>query len=231
MYKFDYNIPQKYNMSPKDTLAYQCCLIYEHCANSIFPNYLHSKLSKKGDPRKCLLFRHSLKMISNLEGKLEKKLYPYFIKSQFVIFKKIFEATGTCPLITPAIISSSKSVSRWNVWKYYNDKIKHIKVENNTVSASEQLLILEFIKTLDFMNSNIDIFKDLSSFLNNETNILKFCILKKISPYYVALSPWINKLKCKEEIYRLCNSETILEILSNQDKLHHKKYFFKEYIN
>lgn len=216
-------------MQPKETLAYQCCIIYEHCANMIFPNYRHSKLKKIGDPRKCSLFKHCYKMVNYLEGKLDKKLYPYFIKAQFDIFKKIYEATGTCPLVTPNIISSVKSFNRWKVWKYYNEKIKHIKVENNTVNASQQLIELEFSKTLDFMNVNSEIFKDFQSFINNSKNILKFCILKKISPYYIALSPWIEKLEFKEEIYNISNSETILEILSENDKKLHKKYFNKEY--
>ena len=229
MYKFNIHIPQKYNMTPKETLAYQCCIIYEHCANMIFPNYRHARLKKTGDPRKCSLFKHCYKMVEFLDGKLEKKFYPYFIKSQFDIFNKIYQVTGTCPLITPNIISSLKSVNRWKVWKYYNDKIKHIKVENNTVVSSQQLIELEFSKTLDFMNVNSEIFKDIQSFIDNSKNILKFCILKKISPYYIALSPWVEKLELKEEIYKISNSETILEILSETDKKLHRKYFNKEY--
>jgi hypothetical protein len=62
-----------------------------------------------------------------LEGKLEKIYYPLFIKAQFDIFKKIFEATKQCPLITPTIISSNKALSRWNVWKYYYEKVKSIE--------------------------------------------------------------------------------------------------------
>lgn len=229
MFKFNHHLPQKYDLNPKETLAYQCCIIYEHCANMIFPKYRHSRLPKKGDPRKCSLFKHAYKMVNYLEGKLEKKYYPYFIKSQFDIFKKIHEATGNCPLITPNIISSAKSASRWKVWKYYNDKIKHINTEHNTVNASQSLLLNEFSKTIDFMNSNSEIFKDINNFLNNSKEILKFCILKKLSPYYIALSPWIQKITYKEEIYQISNSETILEIMSEEDKKLHKKYFSKEY--
>ena len=229
MFKYNIHIPQKYNFNPKETLAYQCCIIYEHCANMIFPNYMHSRLPKKGDPRKCTLFKHSYRMVEFLEDKLDKKLYPYYIKAQFDIFKKIYDATKKCPLITPAIISSAKAVNRWKVWKYYSDKIKHIKTEHNTVNASQNLLVNEFSKTLDFMNCNTEIFKDIKSFIDNSNNILKLCLLKKLSPYYIALSPWIEKLDCKEEIYKICNSETILEILSEDDKKLHKKYFNKEY--
>jgi len=70
---------------------------------------------------------------------------------------------------------------------------------------------------------------DIQSFIDNSKNILKFCILKKISPYYIALSPWVEKLELKEEIYKISNSETILEILSETDKKLHRKYFNKEY--
>lgn len=217
-------------MNPKETLAYHCCLIYEHFANMIFPKYRHSKLPKSGDPRKCMLFKHCYKMIAMLDGQIEKKFYPLYIKAQFDIFLKIFQATNKCPLITPAIISSKKSLSRWNVWKYYYEKVKVIKTENTTVNAEQSVLENEFKKTLDFMNCNSDMFKDLSSFIENENDIYRFIILKKISPYYIALSPWVSHLKLKEDIYRISNSDTILEILSEKDKQLHKKYFLKEYM-
>lgn len=217
-------------MTPKETLAYQCCLIYEHFSNIIFPKYRHSKLPSKGDPRKCMLFKHCYKMIAMLDGELEKKYYPFFIRSQFDIFKKIFDATKVCPLITPAIISSKKAISRWNVWKYYNEKIKNIKTENNTVNAEQSLLLNEFAKTLDFIHVNSDIFNSLESFLKYQDDIYKFVLLKKISPYYICLSPWIAQLKNKDEIYTISNSDTILEILSEDDKKLHRKYFSKEYI-
>ena len=230
MFKLNNHIPQKYDMNPKETLAYHCCIIYEHFANMIFPEYRHSKIPKTGDPRKCMLFKHCYKMAEMLDGQIEKKYYPLYIKAQFDIFLKIFQATNKCPLITPAIISSKKSLSRWNVWKYYYEKVKVIKTENTTVNAEQSVLENEFKKTLDFMNCNSYMFKDLPSFIENENDIYKFILLKKISPYYVALSPWISYLKLKEDICRISNSDTILEILSEKDKQLHKKYFYKEYV-
>jgi len=228
--KFNNNIPQKYDMNPKETLAYHCCIIYEHFSIMIFPKYRHSKMPSKGDPRKCTLFKHCYKMNALLEGKLEKIYYPLFIKAQFDIFKKIFEATKQCPLITPTIISSNKALSRWNVWKYYYEKVKSIKNENNTVNVEQSVLENEFKSTLDFMNCNSYIFDDINCFIENEKDIYKFTLLKKISPYYISLSPWISKLKSKDDIYNISNAETILEILSDKDKQLHKKYFSKEYI-
>ena len=230
MFKLNNHIPQKYDMNPKETLAYHCCIIYEHFANMIFPEYRHSKIPKTGDPRKCMLFKHCYKMAEMLDGQIEKKYYPLYIKAQFDIFLKIFQATNKCPLITPAIISSKKSLSRWNVWKYYYEKVKVIKTENTTVNAEQSVLENEFKKTLDFMNCNSYMFKDLPSFIENENDIYKFILLKKISPYYVALSPWISYLKLKEDICRISNSDTILEILSEKDKKLHKKYFYREYV-
>ena len=64
----------------------------------------------------------------------------------------------------------------------------------------------------------------------NEKDIYKFTLLKKISPYYISLSPWISKLKAKDDIYNISNAETILEMLSDKDKQLHKKYFSKEYV-
>ena len=149
----------------------------------------------------------------------------------FVIFNAIYKATGVCPFIVPSIISGKKSLNRWLLWKNRYEAIKVIKTENTTINAERQLLINEFLKTISFMNSNSEIFKDYKSFLENKSQLLKFVILKKISPYYVCLSPWIEKLpeEIREEMYRITNSETIKEIMSQDDKNIHFYYFKKEY--
>lgn len=231
MYKFDPLIPEKYGLDPTETLSYQCCIVYLTLAYKIFPNYHHCKLPKAGDVRKASLFKHCYKMCKNIEGKIKKEHYPLFIKAQMDIFKSIYDATNVCPTIIPSIISSSKSFGRWLVWKNRYEKIKIIKTENNTINAEKQLLINEFLKTLDFMKSNPTIFESLQSFVENQNQILKFVILKKISPYYVCLSPWIEKLQdtIKEDIYRITNSETIKEIMSQGDKNLHHYYFKHEY--
>lgn len=231
MYKFDPLIPEKYGLDPMETLAYQCCIVYLTLAYKIFPNYRHSKLPKSGNIKKASLFKHCYKMCKNIEGKIKKEHYPLFIKAQMDIFKSIYDATNVCPIIVPAIISGKKSFNRWLVWKNRYEKIKIIKTENTTINAEKQLLINEFCKTLDFMKSNPTIFESLKSFAENQNQILKFVILKKISPYYVCLSPWIEKLQdtIKEDIYRITNSETIKEIMSQGDKNLHHYYFKHEY--
>lgn len=231
MYKFDPLIPEKYDLNQIETLAYQCCVVYLSLAYKIFPNYRHVKLPAKGNIKNASLFKHCLKMCRNLEGKIKKEHYPLFIKAQMDIFNAIYKATGVCPFIVPSIISGKKSLNRWLLWKNRYEAIKVIKTENTTINAERQLLINEFLKTISFMNSNSEIFKDYKSFLENKSQLLKFVILKKISPYYVCLSPWIEKLpeEIREEMYRITNSETIKEIMSQDDKNIHFYYFKKEY--
>lgn len=231
MYKFDPLIPEKYGLDPVETLAYQCCIVYLTLAHKIFPNYRHSKLPRTGNIRKASLFKHCYKMCKNIDGKIKKEHYPLFIKAQMDIFKSIYDATNICPTIIPSIISGRKSFGRWLVWKNRYEKIKIIKTENTTINAEKQLLINEFSKTLYFMKSNPLIFESFSSFSSNQTQIFKFVILKKISPYYVCLSPWIEKLeeKIKEEIFTITNSDTIKEMMSNDDKKLHQYYFKHEY--
>lgn len=231
MYKFDPLVPEKYDLSPMETLAYQCCIVYLTLAYKIFPNYRHAKFPSTGDVRKSALFKHCYKMCKNLEGKIKKEFYPYFIKAQMDIFKTIFKTTGVCPIITPSIISGSKSFKRWLVWKNKYDAIKVIKSENTTVNAERQLLINEFAKTKLFMQSENEIFDNFESFLKNKEKVIKFVILKKLSPYYVAISPWVKKLPCEisEEIYQITNSETIQEIINQEDRNIHQFYFANEY--
>lgn len=231
MYKFDPLIPHKYDLNQAETLAYHCSVVYLTLAYKIFPNYRHCKLPKKGDIRKSSLFKHCYKMCTNLDGKIKKEHYPLFIKAQFDIFKSIYKATNVCPIIMPTIISSSKSFNRWHVWKSRYEAIKVIKTENTTINAERQILINEFVKTVDFINKNSEIFEDFKCFFENKNQILKFVILKKLSPYYIALSPWIEKLpeNIKQEILNITNAETIKEIMSVDDKKIHHLYFKKEY--
>ena len=118
------------------------------------------------------------------------------------------------------------------LWKNRYEAIKVIKTENTTINAERQLLLNEFIKTLAFMNTKFNIFENLKTFLENKTEIFKFVILKKISPYYVALSPWIEKLpsEIKDEILTITNSESVREIMSQDDRNIHRYYFKNEYI-
>jgi hypothetical protein len=231
MYKFDPLIPEKYNLNPLETLAYQCCVVYLTLAYKVFPNYRHCKIPKTGNIKKSSLFKHCYKMCVNLEGKIKKEYYPLFIKAQFDIFNTIYKATGLCPIIAPSIISGKKSFNRWLVWRNRYESIKVIKTENTTVNAERQLLINEFLKTLKFMHSNSYAFENFNTFNENYKDVFKFVILKKISPYYIALSPWIEKLpeKIREEIYNISNSETIKEIMSQDDKNLHHYYFKNEY--
>ena len=74
MYKFDPLIPDKYDLSPIETLAYQCCIVYLTLAHKIFPNYRHCKLPKSGNVRNASLFKHCLKMCKNLDTKVKKDL-------------------------------------------------------------------------------------------------------------------------------------------------------------
>ena len=232
MYKFDPLIPDKYDLSPIETLAYQCCIVYLTLAHKIFPNYRHCKLPKSGNVRNASLFKHCLKMCKNLDTKVKKEHYPLYIKAQMDIFSSIYKATNVCPFIVPSMISSSKSFSRWMLWKNRYEAIKVIKTENTTINAERQLLLNEFIKTLAFMNTKFNIFENLKTFLENKTEIFKFVILKKISPYYVALSPWIEKLpsEIKDEILTITNSESVREIMSQDDRNIHRYYFKNEYI-
>lgn len=181
----------KYNMTELEAKAFKICLIWQHLCKKEFPNERYLKLSKTKDPRKTTLFKYSYKLIKETKGLLDDdKEYYIYILAQLQILKLLKEGE-IHPLIEPQILVGDKAWKRWKIWKRkYDKKLKQVKDYTDLgLVTSERQIKIELLKTLEYLKkinyTNINIPKsDFERMVDN----------KKISPYYVILSPYAKKI-------------------------------------
>ena len=225
--QYDPNMALELGFNSDETLAYQLVCAWDKLTKDLLPSYGHPKIAKKGDLRKTLIFKHMLKFVK--EKKLEFKGFQYilFMRAQLEIAKKLI-SEGKRILIDASILHGEKAQARYMVWKKL---IKTKRQEQKAVYAYvETSVINEFNKTLKTLQ---DILKNdftLDKFKQESSNILKYIILKKISPLYVVCSKWTKELPepIRTDIYDLANIDNLRDFDLTEIHKHFIKFFPNE---
>ena len=184
-------------MTNTETEAYKIGLLWMVISNKLFPDYKHlSNFPRKGDPRKCSLFKYSYKLYNETKGLIEAKDYKLYIAVQLHMLKAI-EIGNTYPLIGPWCLVGDKAWVRWKMWKRKYDNVGKSKnlQEVGLDKANIKEVKKELDKTKKFIDSKFgalteDIFK------LKYKEIERYISLGIISGFYAALSPWVAKY-CK----------------------------------
>jgi len=194
---------EKYNMDEMEANACRLAVMWLDQSRKTFPDYRHSKM-RKGDPRKSLIFKICYKLARESNGIIEKNEYSLYIRAQLDVLKYVNEGKLT-PLIDPNCLVGEKAWRRWNLWKKRYDSFKN-KPKDAVVTGIGYQKALEGIeKTKEFLvktfgiNLTFDKFKE--SYINN--NIFRWINLGKISPYYLAMSPFIKKLFSQDDFKKI----------------------------
>lgn len=189
----------KYKMTDLEAKAFKICLMWQDLCKKEFPNERCLKVSKSKDPRKTTLFKYAYKLIRETKGLLTSdKEYYIYILAQLQMLKLMKEGEIHA-LIEPQILVGDKAWKRWKIWKIKYDK-KLNEIKNSTemgLVTSERQIKIELKRTLEFLSK-----KDYSSITKEEFE--RWASSKKISPYYVILSPFAKKFitKFDYELYR-----------------------------
>lgn len=184
-----------FEMDELQSKAFKLSLLWEIMVEKEFPNYEHVQLRQKGDPRKSHLFRQCYKLVRDTKGLIPDREYRLYMLAQLHVLKHL----GNNTHIDPRILTGDKAWVRWKIWKNRYDKnyenYKQTLVEAQPV-ASQFKVLTELKKTKSFFvekfghhptENEIDkVLKDHS--------MVKWVTLKRVSPYYVLLSPWIAKI-------------------------------------
>lgn len=183
----------KYNMNDLESKAYKVTLLWLQRSRKMFPDYRHATI-KKGDPRKSLIFRICYKLVRETQGVLEDHEYPLYVRAQLEILKYINNDQAD-PLIDPNCLVGEKAWKRWKVWKKkYDGLSKTTEPVATNIGIAKAIDGLE--KTKEFLvktfSSDLSFPRFQEAYLNN--NIFRWINLNKISPYYLAISPFIKKL-------------------------------------
>lgn len=195
---------EKYSMDEMETHACHIAAMWLEQSRKKFPDYRHATM-KKGDPRKSLIFKIAYKLVRETNGILTKEDYPLYIRAQLDILKAI-NRDNAHPLIDPNCLVGEKAWKRWKLWKKKYDQVRNKPKDNVEVTGVGIQKALDGIeKTKEFMvktfGSDITFDKYKESYINN--NIFRWINMGKISPYYLAVSPFVKKLFTEDDYKKI----------------------------
>ena len=216
--------PEKYSMDALESLACKIAACWLEQSRKLFPDYRHATM-KKGDPRKSLIFKICYKLARETQGILEPNEIQLYVRAQLDVLKYI-NADVQHPLIDPNCLVGDKAWKRWKVWKKRYDVIKNKTQEPVASNIGFQKAIDGIIKTKEFLvktfgnDWSIEKFKE--CYINN--NIFRWINLGKISPYYLAVSPFVKQVFNEDDykkinfdilVYQNCINDKVMENFNN----------------
>lgn len=184
-----------WNMSDEEAKVYKLCMLWDKILDIELPGYFSNRLPKKSDPRKSLIFKYCYKLAKETHGLIPLDQYKLYILAQIQILKG--QSNGQVhALIEPACLCGPKAWVRWEIWqKKYATQLKKLHNESADVKANTSDVEIDLTRTKAFFNSVLgqgyskrDIETNIAS-----KEIVKWIASKKISPYYLVMSPLIKK--------------------------------------
>ena len=192
---FDLSPIETYKMTDKQALAYKLCLMWDLICEHEAPGYRHERTKRNGDPRKCMIFKYMFKLVNETQGIIPQEDYKFYITAQVQMLRNLGQ--DVCPLIGPQCLVGNKAWIRWKIWKKKYDAIIKRKPENTDVQPAVSMTQVraELDKTRFFLCSLYDgppNYEQIERAIK-ECLIVKWINLSKISPYYLLLSPYVQK--------------------------------------
>lgn len=207
-----------YRMDDLEGKACHITQMWLEQSRKAFPNYRHARM-KKGDPRKSLIFKIAYKLARETQGVLEFQDYSLYIRAQLDVLKYI-NSGKEHPLIDANCLVGEKAWKRWKLWKKRYDTLKNKPQETVATGIGFQKAMDGIEKTKEFLtktfNSDLSFERFKESYINN--NIFRWISLGKISPYYLAISPFVKNLFSEHDfkkinfdinVYKNCINETV----------------------
>jgi hypothetical protein len=223
---------KKHDMTLDENEVLEICLIYEQEYKKLFKNENYSRnlrrnsLPLKGDPRNSSLFKYCWKLRRETRGLIDKSEYRNYIYANIFIVKI---NNGN---VEPICINGDKAWIRYKVWKRrYDEKISELncQVSPPSIKTTNPKIIIEIDKNRKFLFEKCEgqpSFEKILKFI--EGGYFKIWVAtNKISPYYLALSPFILKSNYKDSLFSICSSSESLILEKITEEI--KNYFKHEY--
>lgn len=185
-----------YEMDEIEAKAYKAALVWEKLVPKEFPDLPYTRLKKKGDPRKSILFRYCYKLIRETQGILPDDEIAIYILSQLHVLKGIAAKTRH-PMVEPQVLVGDKAWKRWKLWKSrYDKRIKEHQTAEEIKSRATKLgVIADLDNTKKFLFDRFNgqpTYNSIKAAIDDRT-LVRWVTLSKVSPYYAILSPLISK--------------------------------------
>lgn len=226
--RYNPEFPIKMNFDEDETFAYQLLCIWIDLRQKFIPDYLHTPLPKNiKNLKNSLLFKQILKFVKENRNRFKGFQFVVYMTAQLQILGKLHKE-GKPVLIEASCLSGKSADARYAVWK------KQIQEANKVTKITYEFVSTNLEFDLKTTHESIKIFckNDLSfeNYSKECSSLLKFAILKKISPVYVILSPWIKKLpeQLQSDLNDILNVETYMNFDLTNAKPLFKKYFSYE---
>lgn len=223
---------QDSNLSAEEILSFKIANIWIELCEKYFPDYNHTHKkggNLKSNPKKSIVFKMCYKLQRETKGLLEESDYPLYVRAQLEILK-VQSKNNPLILIEPAVLVGDKAWKRWKLWKKkYDSKIK--APVPTQINKSSYLKAKEsIIRTKKFIESKLGSSPTIEDYKANRDNILNWLNFGSISPYYVVVSPYMNKI-FKESDYKKFNFDLGLYSICINDDVKSTFYQLFKYEN
>jgi len=193
----------KYGMDDLEIKAAMVCDLWIKTSLHVFPDYKHARFPK-GDPRKSSVFKYCYKLVREIGDKLKDEEYQLYVRAQLDIMKHI-NIDGGHPLISPLSLVGEKAWRRWKLWKKKYDATVNINSNHKKNKIAPTKILEALKKTKDFItsvcgeNPTYERFSELES----SGGLFSGVNIGKISPYYLVMSPYFEKLEKERNIRKM----------------------------
>jgi hypothetical protein len=222
----------EWKMSLEEGEVFHIALTYEHEYKRIFAEesdgqaIRRNSLPRRSDPRRSNLYRQCWKLRRETRGLIEQHEYKNYIHANLFIIK----INGGH--VEPNCITGDKAWIRYKVWKRrYDQKMADIgaQIPPPSVSTTNPKIIAEIDRTRKFLFEKCDgspTFEKIKKFI--ESGVFRLWVAtSRVSPYYLTLSPFVEKTNLKDSLFSVCNSsEALIREKITQEI---KDYFNHEY--
>jgi len=222
----------EWNMSPAEAETYRIALIWEQEVEKIAPPYTKNSewyrknhLPKKGDPRKCLLFKHCWKFRRLTIGLLKEEEIRLYIVANLTVLK------ANNAYMEANVLCGDQAWIRWKIWKRHFDRKMAEETSSPPPPVAEDRVTRELLRTKRFIYEKCEgtVNQTTINSLFNRGSIKLWVQQGKISIYYIMLSPFM-----KEHIQSLSKDccfdpELFLEKIDKQIKNYFQYEFNEEF--
>jgi len=222
-----------WKMTPDEASVYKLCLLWEKIIQAEMPNYRNNRLPVKSDPRKSTIFRHCWKLFRETKDFIPETDYKIYILAQIRILKGLSNGSAHA-LIGPACLCGPNAWKRWKMWKYNFDKQSReetSKGNTDNICALTSEIERELKNTKTFFESmfgkNYKIQQIEDSISSKE--IVKWVSFKKVSSYYLIMSPIINKKYSELDDTFSIDTEILKKSISDESIFSFREYFPNEF--
>jgi len=175
-----------------EILTYQLLCLWIDMTKKMIPDYRHTNIPKNlKNIRKSLIWKQIRKFVIENRKRFVGFQFVIFMQAQLHILGKL-NKEGVPVLIDASCLCGDGAEKRWCVWKkQVQEANKVTKISYDFVESNLEYDLQTTLTSIQKLCGNEITF---SNYEKNSGGLIKYAILKQISPVYVLLSPWLQKM-------------------------------------